>query len=113
MSLDPGATQVAIDEGAERLEEAADAVHKAITAEGKAEHAWQRARLLCLAHLYRDGGGKLPAQDIREAVAQQEHSEEWDAYFIAKYQREAVEKSSRLLAAAINARQSLLRARGA
>ena len=112
MSLDPGAAQVAIDEGADRLEKAADALYDATVKAGNAELEFQRARLMFLAGLHRKMD-RLPAQDIRDALVKEAVGEVWDAFYIAKYEQEAIEKRYRALAASVNARQSLLRARGA
>lgn len=113
VSLDPGALQVAVDEGADRLEAAADALYKATVKAGQAELVFEKARLVALATLHREAeSGKLPAQDIRQALIFPRLSSEWDDYYVAKYELEAVEKRYRALAAAVSARQSLLKARG-
>ena len=113
-TLDPGQLQVEIERGAERLETASEGLYRAIKDHEEKEQEWERLRLQEVArivHEAKEKGERVPGEDVRNAMVMQTHATS-DAYLnhvVAKAHAEALEKSSRLLAASVNARQTLLK----
>lgn len=119
-SFDPGRLMRDVDEGANRLELAAEKLHDATLRFETAEEAYDAAmaKLRLQADLVHSGqhDGKLPSQDRRQDVAltslQRDNTEVYVEYFAAKAEHEALSVRYRALAAAVSARQSLLRVIG-
>lgn len=110
--MDQGSLERDVEEGAARLEVAAEALYDATIARGKAEVEYERARLKALANLHREYEEKrLPAQDVRDSLIFPLLSNEWDNFYVQKYTEEAMDKRYRALQHAVSARQSLLKAR--
>lgn len=114
-AFDPGATMVAVDKGADRLERAADAYHDAVERFEKAEEAFDLA--MAKGRIQADmSAEKLPSQDRRQDLAlttlQREQPEVYTEFFAAKAHKEALAVRYRALSASVSARQSLLKAIG-
>jgi hypothetical protein len=117
MSFDPGQVMSEVEEGAGRLENAADVYSKAVLRFEKAEEAYERA----IAYLrveadisFEDKTGKLPSQERRHDLALRSLHESktgvYSEYFAAKADKEAQAVLYRALSASVSARQSLLKA---
>jgi hypothetical protein len=110
---DAGALQAAIELGAERLEKAAGAIHHATIEAGEAEHAYEKAlekELLTIYHEAKRAGERMPAEDVRRAIAHEQIEDEVYALHLHKKAHLAAqEKLFKGLQAALSARQSLLR----
>jgi hypothetical protein len=111
MSFNPGLTTVKVDEGAERLEKAADQLYDATKRYEDAEAAWDKKRLLEYARLYHQLNGKVPGEEVRLGLVLELHgdSEEYLEWIAAKAEVEALDKRYRAFAASVSARQSLLK----
>lgn len=108
-----------VEDGADRLEKAASAYHDAVKRHEEAEEAYERemakARIQAdHASLNDENIKRLPSkerrQDMALAAVQREQPDVYTAYFAARAQREALAVRYRALAAAVSARQSLLKA---
>jgi hypothetical protein len=114
--FDPIATLTAVDEGADRLEKAADVVAEAIHRFETAEANYKRAvekQLLVVHDRAKKAGERTPAEDLRTAMAHNAIDPEvYAEYLQAKAHHESVKAKERLLRAAVSARQSLLKATG-
>jgi hypothetical protein len=119
--FDPAATMLAVDEGADKLEAASEVMEAAVMDFENAEEAFEleMAKLRLEADLAsgeetKDGKRKLPSQDRRQDVAlttlRRDKPEVYTAYFATKAVKEAKNVKYRALAAAVSARQSLLKA---
>lgn len=116
-SFDPGRLIRDVDEGASRLEQAADALD---TATRQFEELEEQVDLeLAKLRLEADSThlsehGKLPSQERRNDIAltalKRDHPVLYSDFFAAKATVEALSVRYRSLAAAVSARQSLLRA---
>lgn len=109
---DQGQLDQDVEKGAERLEKAADLIYQAVIEAGEAEAKYKAAEMTELKRLEIEQDGKMPASDLRQARIFPKLSEEFYTYVHTKTKQEALEKSTRLHAAVLNARQSLLKARG-
>jgi hypothetical protein len=114
-SFDPGQVMSEVEEGAARLEKAADVYSKAVLRFETAEEAYELE--MAKARLRADGqgaGGKLPSQDRRQDQALRYvhdlHADTYVEYFAAKADKEAQAVLYRALSASVSARQSLLKA---
>lgn len=91
-------------------------LHEAIERYEVAEAAYEKAvqtQLIAIYHKAKEAGERLPAEDIRRALAHQEISNEIYAEFLTtKATKEALQTRYRALSAAVSARQSLLKALG-
>lgn len=114
MTFDPGALMNAVDEGANRLERASEAYHDAVLRYERSEAAYERAfqkQLIVIHHRAKEAKERPPAEDLRRALAHEAiDGEVYGEYLEAKAQREALAVRYRALAAAVSARQSLLKA---
>lgn len=113
-ALDIGKLEVAVEDGGNRLEEAAESLYKATLRFEKAEAAWEKLVLLAEAKLIVDAerkGERIPGERTRLALIMQVlgGDDEYLEYVAAKAENNALDKRYRALAAAVNARQSLLR----
>jgi hypothetical protein len=117
MSFDPGQVMSEVEEGAARLEKAADVYSKAVLRFEKAEEAFERN----LAHArveadieHESAHNKLPSQERRHDLALRAIYEVqpgiYAEYFAAKADKEAQAVLYRALSASVSARQSLLKA---
>jgi hypothetical protein len=113
LTFDPGQLMAAVDDGATRLEKAAGAYHDAVLEHERAEALYERdfqKKLLVVYHRAKDSGERMPAEDIRRAMAHELVDAEVYADFLeAKAKREALAVRYRALAASVSARQSLLK----
>jgi hypothetical protein len=112
-SFDPGQVMSEVEEGAARLEKAADVYSKAVLRFEKAEQDFELE--MAKARLRADGqSAKLPSQDRRQDTAlRYVHdlcTSVYVEYFAAKADKEAQAVLYRALAASVSARQSLLKA---
>lgn len=114
--FDPGRLMADVDDGANRLERAAEALHDSTLRWEQAEEEYeaQMAQSRLQADFrHEDEHGKLPSQDRRQDMAisdmRHQHPAIYLEYFSAKSQHEALQVRYRALAAAVSARQSLLR----
>lgn len=109
--LDLGVLEREIEQGAERLELAADRLYDATKRFEDAEAAWDKKRLLEYARLYHEMNGKVPGEEVRLGLVLELHgdSDEYLEFIAAKAESEALDKRYRALAASVNARQSLLK----
>ncbi|MGH2761417.1 MAG: hypothetical protein ACRDLD_02365 [Thermoleophilaceae bacterium] len=116
MSFDPGEVMNAVEDGADRLEKAADAYSDAVKRFEDAQNDYERdfqKQLLVIADRARKAGERVPAGDLRSAEAHQKlDSKVYGEYLAAKAEKEALATRYRALAAAVSARQSLLKALG-
>lgn len=113
-NFNPGQLIADVEEGAARLEDAAEKLHDATerfeTAEADYERAMQ-TQLIVIYHQAKETGERLPAEDIRRALAHQAiNSNTYGNYLEAKAEKEALAVKYRALSAAVSARQSLLKA---
>lgn len=114
-SLDVGQLQVDLEQGAERLEKAAEALYGATLAYEKAEEAWERVRLLELANIYEEHerqGKRMPNERVQNGLVLRTFAtdEVYITFRETKAAKEALDVRYRALAAATSARQSLLKA---
>lgn len=112
--VDRGSLELQVEDGADRLEEAAETLYKATKRFEEAEAKWDRKRLLEIARIYHDcknEGDRLPGEDVRTALIMEIHGEspEYLEFIAAKAENEALDKRFRALSASVNARQSVLR----
>jgi hypothetical protein len=112
-SFDPGQVMSDVEEGASRLEKAADVYSKAVLRFETAEEAYELE--MAKARLRADGqADKLPSQDRRQDQALRYvhdlHADTYVEYFAAKADKEAQAVLYRALSASVSARQSLLKA---
>lgn len=116
MTFDPGETMSAVERGADRLEQAADVMYDATRRFENAENTYNRAveaELVRIFHDHKQSGERIPAEDLRRALAHAAiEGGIYDEYLAAKAELSAREKRYRALAAAVSARQSLLKALG-
>jgi hypothetical protein len=117
MSFDPGQVMSEVEEGAGRLEKAADVYSKAVLRFEEAEQEYER--ILAFKRVETDISfeartGKLPSQERRHDIALRSlHESEpgvYTEYFAAKADKEAQAVLYRALSASVSARQSLLKA---
>jgi hypothetical protein len=117
VSFDPGQVMSEVEEGAARLEKAADVYSKAVLRFETAEEAYERhmahARLSADVAHQREHK-KLPSKERRQDLALRVvHADEegvYVEYFAAKADKEAQAVLYRALSASVSARQSLLKA---
>jgi hypothetical protein len=115
--FDPGQVLSEVEEGAGRLEKAADVYSKAVLRFENAEQAYELAmaklRVTVDLESHKDTG-KLPSQDRRQDTAltliAAEQPDVYTEYFAAKADKEAQAVLYRALSASVSARQSLLKA---
>lgn len=114
--LEPGALMNAVEDGASRLEAASDALYAAVKEAGEAERAYEQAfeqELLRIYHDSRRNGERMPAEDVRKALAHENVDDGvYAAHLMAKAELAAQEKLFRGIEKAVSARQSVLRALG-
>src|SRR5690554_5448114 len=105
---------VAVDNGAKALEDEAGAYHASVLRYERAEAQYNKAlhtQVIKIVHKYKQAGDKLPAEDVRRALAHESIDPEvYAEYLEAKAQKEATAVRYRALEKALSARQSLLRA---
>ena len=110
----PGAVINAIDEDAKALDTASKELYKAITNKAEKEQAYDQAFQTQLITIFNDcktRGERMPAEDVRKALAHKEIPHKVYAdYIIAVAQVEAMTARTRAITAAMNGRQSLLAA---
>lgn len=113
MSFDVGAIQRQVDAGATELEELGEQLEAAIYAFGEAEHAYQLAYekdLIRQRIEAKESGERLPAEDVRQAIAHQHVSVDVrTTYEVRKAMVDGIRARARATENAISARQSLLR----
>lgn len=112
--FDPIGTMQAVEAGAAELEKVTDqlaeAIRNAALAEAAYESAFEKA-LLGVYHRAKDSGERMPAEDVRKAIAHDEVEDGiYAAHLMAKANLAALDKRFKGLSATVNARQSLLRA---
>jgi Asp-tRNA(Asn)/Glu-tRNA(Gln) amidotransferase A subunit family amidase len=111
-TFDRGQVEVEVEQGAERLETAAETLYKATVRFEKAEEAWERIALIEEARVAQaiDTYGKTSERTRRGLVLKAYQSSDVYLEFVAaKAESNALDKRYRALAAAVNARQSLLK----
>ena len=110
---DPGELEVTVEEGASRLEAAAEALYHAHRQASEAELAYDKAFEIELLRIYdaaKQAGERMPAEDVRRAIAHRSMGEEaYTRHMKAKGELAGQEKLFKGLSGAVNARQSLLR----
>jgi len=115
--LDPGAVTAAVDEGATRLERAAESLHAAVLDAEKASQVYDEAYEKELLRIYdeaKKSGERMPAEDVRRALAHHRiESKVYIAHVEAKATLAAQEKLFRGLEKSVSARQSVLKLVGA
>lgn len=113
-NFDPGALISAVEEGSARLEAAADQLHNAVVKYERAEADYERAlqmQLIVIYHRAKESGERMPAEDVRNALAHQAiNNEIYAEYLSAKAEKEALQVRYRALQASVSARQSVLKA---
>lgn len=111
--FDPLAIMKAVDEGAAKLEKAADTIANAVRDAAECEAAYDEAMEKELIRLYdsaKRAGERLPAEDVRTALAHEKvEAGVWAGHLMAKANLAALDKQMKGLSAAVSARQSLLR----
>lgn len=109
-SFDPGQVMADVDEGATRLEKAASTYHDAVKRFETAEADFDMAMAKERTRVFEAHDGKLAA-DLRNDYALMAIDEATRTeYAAARANKEALSVRFRALAAAVSARQSLLRA---
>jgi hypothetical protein len=115
--FDPGATLKAVDDGAERLEKAAESLHAAVLDAEKASQTYDEAYEKELLRIYdeaKKSGERMPAEDVRRALAHHRiESKVYIAHVETKAKLAAQEKLFRGLEKSVSARQSVLKLVGA
>jgi hypothetical protein len=110
-AFDAIGTMQAVERGASRLEQLSDKLAQAIRDAAIAETAYEcevEKELLRIYHLHK--GGRMPAEDIRKALAHEAVPDGVHAaHLMAKANLAATDKQMRGLSAAVSARQSLLK----
>lgn len=119
MSFDPGKTMREVDEGADRMEKAADTLTEAIENYERLEHEYdyqlaiERTKVFHDPEIREAAGNKPPAADLRLDFAIQRIDPQLRAdYAAAKASKEALMIRFRALEKALSARQSVLKALG-
>lgn len=117
MTYNPGQIFEEVEQGAQRLEKAADAYYEAVREYEEAENDFEREltkQIIAIVHESKQAGEKRPpAEDIRKAMALERIPQEvYTRYLTAKANREALKVRYDALKAAVSARQSLLKALG-
>lgn len=114
MSFDPGEILREVDEGGDAIDQAASEHAEALTAEAYAEAAYDRefeSQVLTIYHEAKRNGERLPAEDVRKAIAHDQMDDELYAnHLMTKAQAAATEKTLRAVLARVSAKQSVLRA---
>jgi hypothetical protein len=114
--VDVGAVMGAVEEGAARLEAAGDELYKATLRHEDAHNAYERAveaELVRIHHEAKKAGERPPAEDLRRALAHQAIDDTtYQHYLATRAEVAAKDKLYRALAAAVSARQSLLKGLG-
>ena len=110
----PGAVIAAIDEDARNLDTASKELYKAITKKADAERAYEQAlrtQLITIFDESKSAGERMPAEDVRKALAHRKIDNKlWADYIVAVAKVEAMTARTRAITAAMNGRQSLLAA---
>lgn len=103
-----------VEGGADRLEAAADGLYRATKQAAEAEAVYDEAyekELLTIYHEAKRAGDRMPAEDVRRAIAHEALDDGiYAAHLLAKAELAAGEKLMKGLLAATSARQSVLRA---
>jgi hypothetical protein len=111
--VDPGIVMQEVEDGAGRLEAAADAMYESTLRYEKAEAAYERATQTEIVRVYHDSkkrGERPPAEDLRKALAHAAIEPGiYEEFLAAKAELAARTSRYRALAASVSARQSLLR----
>src|SRR4051812_11962991 len=108
--MELGELMNAVEDGAERLEKASDKLYKAIKDAGEAERAYEQRfeqELLTIYHAAKRAGERMPAEDVRRAIAHENVDDGiYAAHLMAKAELAALEKLFRGVEKAVSARQS-------
>ena len=110
MSFDPGQIMADVENGATRLEKAADVYSKAVERFEEAENVFQMAMAKERTRVFEAHEGKLAADLRNDYALKAIDTEIRTEYAAAKADKEAQAVRFRALAAAVSARQSLLKA---
>jgi hypothetical protein len=112
--VDVGVVMAEVEEGAGRLEKAADVMDAATRRYEQAENAYSRAvevELVRIHHEAKQAGERPPAEDLRRALAHAAIEDGiYEEYLAAKAELAARTSRYRALSASVSARQSLLKA---
>lgn len=114
MTFDPTTVLYEVDQGADRLEKAVDVLTQAIEAYERVEDEYEMAMAVERTKVFHDDSyDRPPAADVRNDLALQAIPQDLRVRFSeAKAKRESLTFRYRALAAAVSARQSLLKAMG-
>jgi hypothetical protein len=106
-------TMQAVEEGASKLAALSDQLAEAIRVAAIAETAYEGAfekELLRIYHDAKRAGERIPAEDVRKALAHEAVDDGvYAAHLMARANLAATDKQMRGLSAAVSARQSLLK----
>lgn len=113
-ALDPGRLMSDVDrmstEAAEMADRLADATRHAANSEQAYEREYER-QVISIYHEAKRSGERMPAEDVRRAVAHEQVDDAiYATHLLAKAEVAALEKKARLLSTALSGKQSLLRA---
>lgn len=110
----PGAVIKEINADAASLDTASKTLYKAITEKAQAEDAYKRALNVELIKIFNDfkkRGERMPAEDIRTALAHEEIDDQtYTDYIVAVAEVDAMTARARAITSAMSGRQSLLAA---
>lgn len=110
---DPTQALSDVDNGASRLEQAAEVLYKAVLRHEKAENDYERAvqrQLIVIEDKAKKAGERVPAEDLRKARAHDAIDPEvYAEYLESKAHRKALEFKFRGLSSSVSARQTVLK----
>jgi hypothetical protein len=116
VTFEPPQILAEVEAGAAEIEKLTDQLAEAIRADAEAEIAYDEQfekALLGIYHRAKDSGERMPAEDVRKAVAHDEVDDGiYGAHLMARANLNALDKKLKGCLAATSARQSLLRAMG-
>lgn len=112
-AFDPLTVMRAVEDGAEKLTKLSDQMAQAIRDAAECETAYESAfekELLRIYHDSRQRGERMPAEDVRRALAHEAVEDGvYAAFLMSKANLAATDKQMKALSAAVSARQSLLK----